>query len=272
MANVMAGSIVTLSHTFTTANALSPTSVMVIVNKPDGTTANPSGSISNTLIQNPTATATISFSVAGPYVIYWQMITSDGETIIEQDDYFAPYTMVHRFVRERLSATTLTLPDAPLDSTLCFVTRLVIQRLALLSAYNAIPSVDQIAFDQALALTVAAYLRPLTPKTFASGELTGIQIGTDKWSFSDMTKRASVPLDTVELQWINQADEILLSCSFAQPDDNSLINMPHFQIAGSRRYARAELNYPESTTPLYQLWGDIATQWAWERATTNAWM
>jgi len=279
--NVLSGSTVKLQHQFTTDVSVTPTGATLSVRLPDGTTQ-PLTPATPAAGPNPTATQLVSFPVPGPYSLYWGLATNDGQTIVEQDDYFAPNTAVHRFVRERLNANDparAVLPDAPLDSALCFVSRLVLRRLSdVLPSYQAVPAADVNTFDQALALVAAAYLRPLTPKTVASGELTTIQIGTDKWQFAELAARAEKPLDPVEQQWLDQAGELFMSCSFVAVDDAALTQFPLFQINGSRRYARqqiGQMGHPgvgsEATTPWYQLWGDIQAQWAWERGAQLTW-
>lgn len=267
---MLSGSTNQLVHQFTTAASVTPTAASVLVKLPDGSTSvlsltTPSAG------QNPTAGGLLSFIEPGPYALYWQMQTSDGQILLEQDDYFAPYTSVHVRIRERLNATTATLPDAPLDSALCFVSRLMLKRLSTwLTSYAVVPAQDVNTFDQALTLLAAAYLRPLTPKTVASGELTTIQVGTDKWQYSELAARAEKPLDPVERQWLDQSNELVMSCSFVSEDDNQLTAFPLFQLNGNRRYARQQLN--KTNCPLYQLWGDHASEWAWERGRTLDWV
>ena len=273
MTNVIAGSTVSLQHKFTLDVAAVPTGVTLQQGRPDGSVVTISATVPGTSSAVPIATALVPFVGPGVYSLLWSLQTADGQTVVEQDDYFAPNTAVHRFVRERLSATVDTLPDAPLDSTLCFVSRLVVRRLDnVLASYQAVPIVDMSLFDQALALVAAAYLRPLVPKTVASGEMTGVQIGTDKFTYSNLADRANKPADPVEQQWIDQAGELVLSCSFVAIDDDALTNMPLFQVNGPRRAARTALGFSEATTPIYQLWGDIATRWAWERNNIYNWV
>jgi len=259
---------------FTTVpDVVTPVSVAVVATLPtSGSTVTYAGSVPGAS-QTPTSSALVSFPEGGSYIIYWNLVTSDGQTIIEQDDYFAPVTQIHRFIRERLSATVDTLPDAPLDSTLCFVNRLMIRRLSdVLTTYDSVPSVDANIFDQALALVTCAYLRPLVPKTYASGELTSVQIGTDKYNFAELGSRAATPLDPVEQQWIDQAGELIMSCSFTAEDDNNLVNFPLFQISGTRRNARQQLSRNNNCHPLYRLWGDDVSEFLWENGRKNQWM
>lgn len=181
--------------------------------------------------------ANIAFPQGGEYRIVRSMEKSDEGPILRIETYFAAWTDVYSLIRQRLQKTATQLPDAVIDPELAHFTAILLATYPCLESYNALSGGDEVFFDRAMALTVAANLHSVLPRTTATGEVKKKKLGDSEIEYAVSASGAqSLPLPA---QWAQEAKEALGRVTCIRADHRSrAASYASIRISGPTRAAR----------------------------------
>jgi hypothetical protein len=174
------------------------------VTLPDGETAEPAPTITDSSPATPVIKHTLSANVAFPQGGEYRMVLTEDvgaqDPIIRIYTYFAAWTDVWGIIRQRLNRTASQLSDAVIDAELARWVRILTTNHTCLG-YNSLAGNDRAAMDEALAYMVAATLRAGLGRLPTDGDLIERQEGDTRYKFADRGKSA----ETEESVWMRDA-------------------------------------------------------------------
>jgi hypothetical protein len=230
----------TITRVETKDAAFSVANATLVVVQPDGT--NPTQEPTITVTGNATTAVTLSALLhptqAGQHRVTWTFDVGT-ETYDRVDFYAATWTDMAGSIRRRLQKDSTSLPDTTLDPEVDWVIRTLLDRFTCLGKYASLTGLDQDRFDQAVALLVAAKLRPFLPKSAAAGELLTIRQDDVTQQFAPTGRK----LTGLEDDWITEATLALgrVTCIQALYAANAAAFQP-FKLAGPTRNNRSQGN------------------------------
>lgn len=216
--------------------------------------------------------AFLSEAAAGAYEAVWNF-QAGGQTLLRREFHYAFWTDVREQVRRLLRVDALNMTDRDVD----IAARSVLADMLgvggilenALPLYSGLAAADRSMFDQALALCVASWIRPFTPKQGAWTELVGLAIGPDEWKWAPPLKPPNQP--GIEDAWLNMAWDILSSMASFNGAFSWQNAGKTFATAGRRRNTQAPLTitrFGVCVNPLFDKWGDWLLSgrgagWSW---------
>lgn len=233
------GDVQEVIRTETHAQVVSPTTLQLVVTRPDGALISPMPLV--TVLPTGSAlahnfTATIPATITGVYLLAWHLAFSDGEVLDRNEVRVCTYSDIGGLVRRRLQESTSTLVDGDLDPEVWAVIRTLQDRftaLQIAGGYDSLVGLDQERFDWAVGLVTALRLRPTRAKVVPVGELAQIKLGQSSFVYSD--GRAGTPL---EQQWLQEAVISLGRVSVIQSQFQAAASsFQPFRISGPTRFA-----------------------------------
>ena len=182
-----------------------PDSVSVSINTPSGLLSPTVAIIPGTSNPQQLFQALVNETPAGVYNVAWIMNVG-GQIVQRTESYFVAWTDLYAQVRSLLRVDNTVIQNSDIDLA---VTRVILDITGpgmyqdVLPSYNSLIPGDRVAFDNAVALTAAATIRPFIPKQEATGDVVKYQAGQDLLQWAPPTVGDNKK--SIEEMWLDQA-------------------------------------------------------------------